>query len=102
MMAAPRLDPVIHAPVRLQVCALLSAVDEAEFAVIREETEVSDSVLSKHVKQLEEAGYLRMRKAVVASRQRTWLSLTRAGRAAFKAHMAELQGLAASARLAAE
>lgn len=101
-MAAPQLDPVIHAPVRLQVCALLSGVDEAEFAVIREETEVSDSVLSKHVKQLEEAGYLRVRKGTVASRQRTWLSLTRAGRFAFKAHMAELARLAASARIAAE
>ena len=101
-MAALNLDPVVHAPARLQVCALLSAVDEAEFAVLREETGVSDSVLSKHLKLLEEAGYLRIRKATAASRQRTWLSLTRAGRFAFKAHMAELTRLASSARLAAE
>lgn len=100
-MAALSLDPVIHAPVRLQICALLSAVDEAEFTRVREETGVSDSVLSKHLKQLEEAGYLRLRKAVVSSRQRTWLSLTRAGRFAFKAHMGELARLAASAKLAA-
>ena len=101
-MAALTLDPVIHAPVRLQICALLSGVEEAEFAVVREETGVSDSVLSKHLKQLEEAGYLRLRKATVASRQRTWLLLTRAGRFAFKAHMAELQRLAAGVQLAAE
>lgn len=101
-MAAPALDPVIHAPARLHICALLSPVDEAEFAVIREETGVSDSVLSKHLKQLEEAGYLRIRKATAASRQRTWLALTRAGRFAFRAHMAELTRLARSAKLAAE
>jgi DNA-binding MarR family transcriptional regulator len=52
---------------------------------------VSDSVLSKHVKQLEEAGYVRIGKATIASRQRTSLSLTRAGRAAFAAHVAELR-----------
>ena len=101
-MALADLDPVIHAPVRLQICALLSAVDEAEFAGVREATGVSDSVLSKHVKQLEDAGYLKLRKAVVASRQRTWLRLTLAGRRAFAAHLAELTRLAAAARIAAE
>src|SRR4051794_41260269 len=62
-----------------------------EFAAVREAVGVSDSVLSKHVKQLEDAGYVQVRKATVASRQRTSLSLTRAGRAAFEAHVAELR-----------
>ena len=101
-MATAQLDLVIHAPARLQICALLSAVDEAEFALIREEVGVSDSVLSKHLKQLEEAGYLRLRKAAAGGRQRTWLSLTRAGRSAFAAHMAELQRLVGGLNLAAE
>jgi DNA-binding MarR family transcriptional regulator len=48
-------------------------------------------VLSKHVKQLEEAGYVAVGKATIASRQRTSLSLTTAGRAAFAAHVAELR-----------
>ena len=96
------LDPLIHAPARLQICALLSAVQEAEFAVLREETGVSDSVLSKHIRQLEEARYVKVRKAAFAGRQRTWLALTRAGRIAFAAHMRELTRLVASARLAAE
>lgn len=87
-------DPVIHAPTRLQICAILSATDEAEFALVREETGVSDSVLSKHVKQLEDAGYVRVRKATLASRQRTWLSMTRAGKRAFSAHVQALVALA--------
>lgn len=96
-MAGLDLDPVIHAPVRLQICALLSATDEAEFALLREETGVSDSVLSKHIRQLEEAGFVRVRKATLASRQRTWLSLTKEGVRAFSAHvraLTELAGLA--------
>ena len=94
MTAVPQFDPVIHAPGRLQICAILSAVDEAEFAMVREAIAVSDSVLSKHLKQLEEAGYIKLRKQAHAGRQRTWLALTPAGRAAFAAHVAELTRLA--------
>ena len=88
---APRFDTVVHAPPRLQICGLLAAVDLMQFAAVRDVVGVSDSVLSKHVKQLEEAGYVQVRKATVASRQRTSLALTKAGRAAFAAHVAELR-----------
>ena len=91
---APHFDAVIHPPPRLQVCGLLAAVDTMEVAAVREQVGVSDSVLSKHVKQLEEAGYVRVSKATVASRQRTSLSLTREGRRAFDAHVAELRRIA--------
>lgn len=92
-MSEPVFDAVIHAPGRLQICALLSAA-EAEFATIRDTIQVSDSVLSKHVKMLEEAGYVAVRKAPFAGRQRTWLSLTATGRKAFAGHVAELTRLA--------
>ncbi len=94
-MSPPVFDPVIHAPGRLQICAILSSADEAEFAMVRDAIQVSDSVLSKHLKQLEEAGYVKLTKAAQDGRQRTWLSLTPAGRKAFAAHVAELQRLAA-------
>jgi len=91
---APVFDAVIHAPGRLQICAMLSAADEVEFATVRDAIAVSDSVLSKHVKQLEEAGYIKVRKAAAAGRQRTWLALTPDGKAAFAAHVSELTRLA--------
>jgi DNA-binding MarR family transcriptional regulator len=91
MTTAPQFDAVIHAPNRLQICALLASVDSAEFATVREAVGVSDSVLSKHVATLQEAGYVEIRKAPVASRVRTWLALTKAGRRAFDAHVAELR-----------
>ncbi len=94
MSAAPRFDAVIHAPGRLQICGILSAADEAEFAMLRDTLEVSDSVLSKHLKALEEAGHIRLRKAAADGRQRTWASLTAAGRGAFASHVSELQRLA--------
>ena len=94
MIPPPVFDPVIHAPGRLQICAILSRVDDAEFAMVRDAIAVSDSVMSKHVKQLEEAGYVAVSKATAGGRQRTWLSLTAAGRTAFKTHVAELTRLA--------
>jgi DNA-binding transcriptional ArsR family regulator len=97
----PQFDPVIHAPARLQIATLLSAVDEAEFGFLRDAVKVSDSVLSKHLAQLSEAGYVRLRKAALGGRQRTWLSLTRDGRRAFAAHVRALEQLVASAQRAA-
>lgn len=94
MSAAPIFDAIIHAPGRLQICALLSGIDDAEFAMIRDRIEVSDSVLSKHLKLLEDAGYVKLRKAALEGRQRTWVSLTPAGKKAFAAHVSELTRLA--------
>ena len=99
---AAALDPVIHAPLRLQVCAMLAAAETVDFATVREMLDVSESVLSKHVKVLEEAGYVSVRKAASDGRQRTWLALSPAGRKAFAAHAAALRSLVGDADLAAE
>jgi DNA-binding transcriptional ArsR family regulator len=87
-------DPVIHAPARLQIMAVLAGVQDAEFAMLRQTADVSDSVLSKHLSALSEAGYVRLRKAALDGRQRTWASLTRTGRTAFRDHVAALTALA--------
>ena len=88
-----RLDPLIHAPARLQVLATLSAVSEAEFATLRAALEVSDSVLSKHVSALADAGYVHSRKGVQAGRRTTWIGLTAAGRKALREHATALRRL---------
>ena len=56
MSTAARFDEIVHAPNRLQVCAILSAVSSADFATVREALGVADSVLSKHVRVLHDAG----------------------------------------------
>lgn len=91
------LDERIHHPTRLELCAMLAIVDDVEFAFARDRIGVADSVLSKHAKALEEAGYVAIRKGVSSGRRRTWFSLTATGRAAFRAHLAELQRLAGAA-----
>jgi DNA-binding MarR family transcriptional regulator len=88
-----RFDEVVHAPNRLQICAILSAVESADFATVREGLGVADSVLSKHVRVLHEAGYVEIHKATCASRVRTSLSLTEAGRTAYDGHAAALRAI---------
>ncbi|MFT6333821.1 MAG: DNA-binding MarR family transcriptional regulator [Saprospiraceae bacterium] len=85
-----KFDTIIHAPNRLQICALLSPLEQVEFRVIREELGVSDSVLSKHIKQLEDSGYIKEKKSKVNGRARRWYHLTTKGRRAFELHVEEL------------
>jgi DNA-binding MarR family transcriptional regulator len=82
-----RLDEVIHAPVRLSIVAALSAVERMEFPYLRDLIEVSDSLLSKHVTVLENAGYVEVAKGYLGKRPRTWLALTESGRTAFRAYL---------------
>ncbi|MQY11194.1 hypothetical protein SRB5_13080 [Streptomyces sp. RB5] len=86
-------DATIHAPNRLRICALLDTAGEAEFGVVQEQLGVSPSVLSKHVTVLMDAGYVEQRKAVRDTRRRVWLSLTREGREAYRAHLAALRAI---------
>jgi DNA-binding MarR family transcriptional regulator len=92
-------DTIIHAPNRLRICAFLAPLEEAEFQILRNELGVSDSVLSKHLKQLEQAGYVKQHKKKRQGRQRTWVYLTGEGRMAFAGHVEELKRLVASASL---
>jgi DNA-binding MarR family transcriptional regulator len=87
------LDPLIHAPARLQAMTTLSAVSEAEFATLRAALEVSDSVLSKHLSALADADYVHIRKGVRAGRRTTWIALTPTGRKALHEHVSALRRL---------
>ena len=69
---------------RLSICGLLaSGADWVEFAALRDAAGISDSVLSKQSRLLEDAGYVEVRKGAVGRRPRTWFRLTPNGREAF-------------------
>lgn len=97
-MKAGGIDPVLHPPARLQIAAVLASADVVEFAALRELIEVSDSVLSKHLAALSDAGYVKLAKAARDGRQRTWASFTGSGRKAFASHMQALTALIESAQ----
>jgi len=87
-------DPLIHPITRLSICGLLAAGAEwVEFAALRDAAGISDSVLSKQSRVLEDAGYVQVRKGAVGRRPRTWFRLTAEGRHAVEDHLAWLAQL---------
>ncbi|TYP89149.1 transcriptional regulator [Blastococcus xanthinilyticus] len=93
---APAFDEVIHAPQRLRICAMLSAAQKVEFAVLQDELALSKSALSKHLSQLVDSGYVTQERSVRDARSRLWLSLTAEGRRAYRGHVRALQEIVAA------
>jgi DNA-binding MarR family transcriptional regulator len=90
---ADGFDTIIHAPVRLRLCATLQALGEVEFGRMLELLKISKSALSKNVATLAEAGYVGQRRAVRDTRQRVWLYLTPDGYTAYRNHVAALRAI---------
>lgn len=90
-------DELIHAPLRLQMCAMLAPVRSLPFSDMRDRLEISDSVLSKHLSALAEAGYVEVSRVRVDARSRRQVRLTKPGRTALRGHLAALQAIAAAA-----
>jgi DNA-binding MarR family transcriptional regulator len=90
-MTDAKFDLLIHGQNRLQICAMLALTAEIEFKVLRDKLDVSDSVLSKHLKSLEEANYVRLTKRKDMGRRHTWLALSTDGRVAYSGHVKSLQ-----------
>jgi DNA-binding MarR family transcriptional regulator len=90
-------DELIHAPLRLQICAMLSPVRSLPFSDIRDSLHISDSVLSKHLSALAGAGYVEVSRVRAESRSRRQVTLTMPGRTALRAHLSALQAIAATA-----
>lgn len=87
------LDPHLQAPARLKLATMLTAATEIEFAVLRDALDVSDSVLSKHIAALVEAGYVRSRKGMHQGRRTTWIAISPVGRKVLRSHVAALRDI---------
>lgn len=75
--------------------AALAGAETIDFQHLRDVVEVSDSLLSKHISTLEEAGYLAVKKGYEGKRPRTWLSLTTDGRDAYERYIGVLSAITA-------
>ncbi len=92
----PDLDPIIHQPVRLQIMAALTALSpdaRLEFTTLRNTLKLTDGNLSVHLRKLEDAGYVKIEKAFVGRKPRTFIAATPAGRAAFDDHVQALKAI---------
>jgi DNA-binding MarR family transcriptional regulator len=87
------LDDTIHQRVRLGILAVLSESRRADFSYLKEILEVTAGNLSQHLAILEEAGHIQIAKGFEDKRSRTWISVTRKGRAALASEVATMKAL---------
>ncbi|MEU8900406.1 transcriptional regulator [Nocardia sp. NPDC048505] len=89
----PELSELLASLPRLKLVAFLEGCQQAEFGTVAELCELNKSTLSKAMTTLEDAGYVTVRKGYLGRRPKTWLSLTDAGRLAYREHQAALIAL---------
>jgi DNA-binding MarR family transcriptional regulator len=75
----------------MSALATLGPEERVDFTHLKTLLKLSDGNLGAHLLKLEEAGYLTQEKTFVQRKPRTYLQLTAAGRAAFRAHVEELK-----------
>lgn len=87
------IDDVIHGRLRLGIMAYLSTVSPAIFGELKDKVGATDGNLSTHLRKLEDAGYIKQEKRFVGRRPQTRIFLTDAGRKAWIAWIAQMQGI---------
>lgn len=91
-----KLNPIVHAPIRLAVLSILISVDNANFSYLKEATGSSDGNLSTHLSKLEVSGYIAIEKKFVGKKPQTLCSITSAGKEALLQHIAQLETIIAA------
>jgi DNA-binding MarR family transcriptional regulator len=85
------LNDVVHQRVRLGILTIAHEAQRVEFGYLRTNLELSAGNLSQHLGVLENAGLITIEKGYEGKRARTWVSLTKAGRAALAEEIAQLK-----------
>lgn len=86
-------DRLLEHRVRLGILVLASNADAISFSRFKQLLNETDGSLGTHLRKLEDAGYLDMKKAFRDRRPVTWYSLTPEGRKALKKHTKTLERL---------
>jgi DNA-binding MarR family transcriptional regulator len=85
------LDPIIHSPLRLAIISMLMTSEKVEFTHIMEETKAAAGNISIQIKNLEDAGYIKVEKTFKNNYPKTLLSITNKGVKAFEIYVNNLK-----------
>jgi DNA-binding MarR family transcriptional regulator len=87
------IDERVHQRHRLGILTITAEAQRAEFSYLREALGLTAGNLSKHLTVLEEAGMVQLEKGYAGRRPKTWVRITRPGRAALAAELTALTEL---------
>lgn len=92
-MSLDQLDPLLTAPKRLRLLAILRSSAWAEFSFLQDNVEIAKADLSKQMKSLADAGYVSSKRAGGRRGGTAWFRITKEGRAAYDQHVEALRAL---------
>ena len=89
--AFDKLEPAIHTKARLAIVSVLAANESLSFTELRDGLQLTDGNLAAHLRALEDAGLVRLRKIGNPNKPTTTVSLATAGRTAFTRYLEGLE-----------
>lgn len=93
MEALDQLATVFDHRIRLTIGVLLARHGEISFARLKEQLVLTDGNLGAHLRKLEEAGFVSLRRDFVERKPVTWYGLTTQGRRTLNLHLRALQSV---------
>lgn len=87
------LNRVFDNRIRLGVMSILMVNEEINFNDLKQMLEVTDGNLATHVTNLEENGYVKVKKGFIGKKTNTTYSITKAGEKAFTDHINSLENI---------
>ena len=87
------LDNAVHQRVRLGILAILAEAKMADFTYLRDTLELTDGNLATHLRVLEDADYVTIRREGQGRNARTWVAANDQGRQALDREVRTLQAL---------
>lgn len=93
MKALDGLATIYDHRVRLAIGVLLARHGEVSFAGLKQRLELTDGNLGAHLRKLEDAACVELRRDFVARKPVTWYGLTEEGRCTLNLHLRALQAV---------
>jgi len=92
--ALGKLEETIHVKGRLSIVSALAAAQSLTFTEVRDLLDLTDGNLAAHLRALDAAGYVRLvKRGRGHGKPLTHISLTTAGRNAFRRYLAALESI---------
>ncbi len=86
-----QLNPAFDHRNRLGIMSVLAVNDWVEYSTLKELLQLTDGNLASHIKPLEAAEYVMVRKQFVGRKPQTTYGITELGKTAFRAHLDALE-----------
>jgi len=85
------LNKIFDSRIRLGIMSAVMVNEEVNFNDLKELIQVTDGNLASHIKTLEDAAYIKVKKGFIGKKTNTTYSVTKSGEKAFKLHLEALE-----------